>query len=379
MKIGYDISSIFGRNGIGRYSRELLRSVVEDPALDPLLIGTTTQGPELAEFLGVAHNCDVRLLLMNERALGAPLRRLVRIIRGRQIKGSFADADVVHYLGPQKIFAEHPRVVSTVHDLIPLFEEFDVDAGLRHRFPTMIERQLRHSQAVVCPSSWVADTIREAFPWFDGPIHPTPLAAGTQFVPTPLTDTTRKHLRIDRPFVVFVGRIDVDRKNLARILHAWLNIDPVIRGEAEFLVVTDQRQGVIDRFLQRAAIDRRQSSIRFLNDVSTTQLVEVLSSALGLVFASQAEGFGLPILEAMQCGCPVITSNTSSMPEVGGDAAMYVNPIEIESIEQAMMSILNDEALRASLRNKGLARAHEFSWQKTKQKTKDVYSLLVNE
>lgn len=378
MRVGYDISSIFGRNGIGRYSRELLQCIIDDDRVDPLLIGTTTQQRDLQNFLGSLKDHDVRLTLTNERALGAPLRRLVRLVRSWQIKHAFMGADVVHYLGPQKIFAEHPRVVSTVHDLIPMLAEFDVDAGLRRRFPTMIARQLRHSHAVVCPSSWVADTIREYFPWFEGQIHPTPLAAGSQFIPRQLTDVTKNHFGIERPFVVFVGRIDVDRKNLARILRAWQNIDPAIRGEAEFIVVTDQRQGVIDRFLERASIDRSDTSIRFLNNVATSQLVELLSSSLALVFASQAEGFGLPILEAMQCGCPVITSNTSSMPEVGGDAAIYVDPKSTESIQHAITRVLDDEPLRDSLRLKGLDRARLFSWQQTAQSTVGAYRLLLN-
>jgi glycosyltransferase involved in cell wall biosynthesis len=178
--------------------------------------------------------------------------------------------------------------------------------------------------------------------------------------------------------MLFVGRIDVERKNIARILRAWQNIHPRDRVDTEFIVVTDQRRSVIDRVLKTTALNDLDGSVRFLNNVSTEQLIELLSAAVGLVFASQAEGFGLPILEAMQCGCPVITSNTSSMPEVGGSAALYVNPKSLESIQEAITTLLHDDALCQKLRTLGLARAQEFSWKATAKSTVDVYATLVN-
>jgi len=377
MRVGYDISSIFGRTGIGRYSRELLLHVLADPQVRAILVGSASERPVATRFFGALDGHEMRPLLTDESALGNLFRGLVRVRRARQFRRAFHGADVVHYLGPQKIFADHARVVSTVHDLIPLLPGFDVDPGLRARFPGMVARQLRRSSAVVCPSAWVAGTVREAFPWFTGPVHVTPLAAGASFRPVPLSEATARRLAVGRPFVLFVGHIGVERKNLARILRAWRGVDPRVRGESEFLVVTDQRPGAIDRFLRGAALDGGGAPVRFLTDVSTPELVELLGAALGLVFASQAEGFGLPILEAMQCGCPVITSATSSMPEVGGQAALYCDPRREASIEDAITRLLGDESLRRSLGDGGLARAREFSWEITARRTVEVYSSLV--
>jgi len=92
------------------------------------------------------------------------------------------------------------------------------------------------------------------------------------------------------------------------------------------------------------------------------------------VFASLYEGFGLPVLEAMACGCPVITSNTTSIPEVGGDSVFYVNPLDVDNITQGMYQILTNIKLRESLRQKGIERSQIFSWDKTAQDVQDIIS-----
>ncbi|MFN5875519.1 MAG: glycosyltransferase, partial [Ignavibacteria bacterium] len=221
ISIGYDISvNFFSRSGIARYSRELLRRMQTHDDVSTFLVGYKRQREEVTEFFGGKLPEGAQLTLTHERALGAPLRRLTRLWIARELRRLFDDVDVVHYLGPQKIFADHRRTISTVHDLIPMFSEYSVDAGLRYRFPRMVEKQLRHSNAVVCPSQWVADTIQDRFPWFDGPITVTPLAAGPQFSPSPLTDDVRRKYDLHRRYVLFVGRIDVARKNIDRMVEA---------------------------------------------------------------------------------------------------------------------------------------------------------------
>ena len=364
---------MFGRNGIARYSRELLLQIMQrHDTVVAHMVGTRNQTREMHElFQGrLPHGTD--LTLTHERALGAPLRRFVRLWKSHEIRRRFAEDDVVHYLGPQKIFADHRRTVSTIHDLIPLYENYAVDAGLRYRFPRMIAKQLQHSSAVVCPSQWVADTIRDRFPTYTGPITVTPLAAGSQFVPTAMSDALVRSRQLPENYMVFVGRIDVARKNLDKILSAWMSLDAQERDRTSLLIVTDSSDTVIKRLIAGLPVSL-DASVRFLTAVSTSELVQILSNAAAMIFASQAEGFGLPILEAMQCGCPVITSNVTSMPEVGGDAAVYVEPQNIDGLRHAMESLLTDKNLQARLRGKGLERSKQFSWSKTADVTIQAY------
>ena len=115
--------------------------------------------------------------------------------------------------------------------------------------------------------------------------------------------------------------------------------------------------------------------IVFLEDVSDDDLISLYSGCHCLVFPSLYEGFGLPILEAMRCGAPVITSNVSSCPEVAGDAAILVNPYNINEITEALNQIGKDQMLRKNLMEKGFKRASLFSWDKMANEMKQIYSL----
>ena len=116
-----------------------------------------------------------------------------------------------------------------------------------------------------------------------------------------------------------------------------------------------------------------EDRVRFLGTVPEDDLPALYGGATVFVFPSEYEGFGLPVLEAMACGTPVACSNTSSLPEVAGDAVLYFDPTNIESMAHTLDRMLADAELRADLRERGLARASDFSWERTAQETLKVY------
>jgi glycosyltransferase involved in cell wall biosynthesis len=116
--------------------------------------------------------------------------------------------------------------------------------------------------------------------------------------------------------------------------------------------------------------------VHFVGPVPETQLPSLYRGAQALVFASLYEGFGLPLLEAMSCGTPVLTSNVTAMPEVAGDAALLVDPTSVEQIADAMTRIVRDSSLRADLRKKGVARAAQFSWETSASRVREILSQL---
>ncbi|MBE9531210.1 MAG: glycosyltransferase family 4 protein, partial [Proteobacteria bacterium] len=118
--------------------------------------------------------------------------------------------------------------------------------------------------------------------------------------------------------------------------------------------------------------------VKFLGYLTQEDLRTVFSSATIFAFPSLYEGFGIPILEAMACGTPVITSNVSSMPEVAGDAAKLVNPFDIEDIKEAIQFLLENEDVREAMTKKGLKRAAEFSWDRCARETLEVYHKTVD-
>lgn len=159
-------------------------------------------------------------------------------------------------------------------------------------------------------------------------------------------------------------------KNLIRCLDAF---DRLPFKDYQFAIAgkkDDFFYPQIERQIQQLSAKER---IIFLDYVPTADLRLLYSMARSLVFASLYEGFGLPVLEAMACGCPVIASNSTSIPEVGGDSVLYVDPYSVENITQTMYRVLTDAELRKSLSDRGLARAKLFSWDKTARNVCQIF------
>ncbi len=377
MNVAFDASAILGRSGIERYSRELIRALL---ACDDNVVATliTSKGEQsaLQTFLGDSSRVSIRNVLSHERLLGAPFRRLMRMIQRRQWDIAAAGVDLVHILGPQKVLPHARPLVVTIHDLFPMYDAMGIEGALKSRFPRRIARQLRAASAVLCPSAYVASTIREYFPWYTGAIHVTPLAASDAFVPTELEATTRQQYELDRPYLLFIGRLD-GRKNLDRMLAAWTSVPQSFRAHTDFVLVISGGQDAVTRFRESRATILRDSSIRIVTDVATPHLVQLLSGARALSFATLGEGFGLPVIEAMKCGCPVITSSTTSLPEVGGDAALYVDPQSTEEIAAAIQRCIEDDELVRQMRDRGLVQSSKYTWDATARATRDVYRTVV--
>ena len=232
MKIAYDASLISGQSGIERYTQELLRAMLRRAGDDDVqVVGDRGQGPLLDTLLGRHANLSIVDAMVSEHRVRKPLRPLVRIFRQHQLSGAVRSADVVHLLGPQKIVPRARKLAVTIHDLFPLDPSMELHSVLVRRFPAIITRQLKAADMVMTPSTYVAGTIREHFPWYAGPIRVTPLAADAVFAPTPLSEATRTTYGITKPYVIFVGRVD-GRKNLRRILAAWRSLPQALRSEA---------------------------------------------------------------------------------------------------------------------------------------------------
>jgi glycosyltransferase involved in cell wall biosynthesis len=170
-----------------------------------------------------------------------------------------------------------------------------------------------------------------------------------------------------RPFFLHVGGTGAN-KNVNRIINAF-NISG-LHTKADIYLVGEYHNGKTSR----RDIERfRKKGVHFTGYVTDKKLMSFYSQAIALVYPSLYEGFGLPILEAMSLGVPVITSNITSMPEVAGDAALLVNPESEEEIAEAMQSIIENKELRDSLIEKGYKRASIFSWEETAKQTLRIY------
>ena len=177
-----------------------------------------------------------------------------------------------------------------------------------------------------------------------------------------------KKYRLNPDFLLFVGTLE-PRKNLIRLLKAIDLLEEVT------LVIVGQEGWRAKEIKKQAA--RCRHHLRFLGYVPDQDLPALYNAAKLFVYPSLYEGFGLPVIEAMACGCPVVTAKTSSFPEICGQAAILVDPDNINSLARGIKEILSRPALSKTLKEKGLKKAKEFSWQKCAQETLRVYEEIT--
>lgn len=187
-----------------------------------------------------------------------------------------------------------------------------------------------------------------------------PLAAREMFHPVEVDPP-------EVPYLLFVGTIEA-RKNIARMVEAWQNLHS--KFAIELWMVGRLREGFIP--------PDETPGLRYLGAVDDADLPALYSGAIACVYASLYEGFGLPILEAMQCGCPVITSRDPAIVEVSGDAAIHVDAEDTSGLGEAMKVLIQDEARRRALRELGLQRSALFNWRNTARRTREVYAAVCS-
>jgi len=276
-------------------------------------------------------------------------------------------------------FYRHWASVITVHDLaFLLFPHFMTKEAARYY--SQIDQAVKRTDHIIAVSE---STKRDTVKLLGVPAEKiTVIYEAANPVYRPLDDPpalalSRRKYRLAGDFILCVGTIE-PRKNLPHLLRAFrrlldeyrLDVHLVLAGEAGWLY-----QEVFAAVEELHLGDR----VRFLGKVSVDDLLLLYNAARLFVTPSKYEGFGLPLLEAMACGTPVIATNVSSLPEVVGDAGLLVSPEDEAELTVAMWRVLTDEALRAEMREKGLKRAKLFSWERAAQETLAVYRRVVNE
>ncbi len=190
-----------------------------------------------------------------------------------------------------------------------------------------------------------------------------------------LMDQVRQRYQLDHPYVLYVGNIK-PHKNLERLIAAFALARREGPDNLRLIVIGDElsRYPALRQAVHRHRLDKH---VRFLGFQPAPTLIAFYRLARAFVFPSLYEGFGLPPLEAMACGTPVVTSNVSSLPEVTGGAAVLVDPYDAESIADGIRRVVHDEDLRADLIARGLARVNDFSWRDAASKTHQIYTEVL--
>jgi glycosyltransferase involved in cell wall biosynthesis len=311
-------------------------------------------------------NFSVQLTLPHTPLLRVPVT-LVRELRRRPV-------DVLHVQYTAPPFAPCP-VVATIHDLSfeHLPDTFKRRSHVQRRLT--VRRTARRAAQLIAPSEFTCHDIARTYGIAPERINLIPLAAAAGFAPASDAEVARvrAHYRIGGDYILAVGSIQ-PRKNLTRLVRAYSALRRA-RPNAKLpqLVLVGKKAWLYDETLRAIAECGSARDVSLTGYVPEEDLPALYTGALCFVYPSYFEGFGLPPLEAMRCGTPVIASDRTSLPEVVGDAGLLVDPFDEAALAHALAALLDDAELRTRLRTRGLARAASFDWRETARRTLEVY------
>ena len=364
------------RAGIGQYTYQLIKALARvEPAHQYLVMyPPLTRSLRVREVPVFDEKC-VRVVSEGRlRFLWFRARRKFRykLGMGPPVERSIGSFDVYHatnYVFTHAV--KRARRVVTIHDMtLMLFPEWHPRArvsSMTHE----ITRSLEIADHILADSAATKDDIVKQVSIRPERISVVPLAADRSFKPMPAAETQQALSDwglVRDGYLLFMGTIE-PRKNLLRLLQAvevaGSRIGPLVIAGANGWG-SDEVADLMQR-LQRAG---RLSYLGYVPDNARPALI---NGARGFVYPSLYEGFGLPVLEAMACGVPVLASNVSSLPEIVGDASLLVDPQDVDAIAREMARLWQDEALRRELAARGLERAQSFSWERTASQTLNVY------
>lgn len=287
--------------------------------------------------------------------------------------------DVLHVQFTAPPFCPCPVVVS-VHDLS--FEHLPQTFLRRSR--TQLRLTVRHSarraDRILTLSEHTRGDVIKTYKIDPAKVVAIPLAAPAHF--GPVTDDkelqrVRHNYGIDGDYVLSVGSIQ-PRKNLVRLINAYASLRGIHSGNSfPKLVIVGKKGWLYDETLRALEETGVKDSIVLTGYVPEPDLPALYSGALCFVYPSYFEGFGLPPLEAMKCGAPVVVGDATSLPEVVGDAGLKVDPFDVSAIAGAIGEVISNSELRRELRVKGLKRAEMFDWQNTARQTLQVYEQVA--
>ena len=368
MRICVDISpAIYRRAGIGRYTQELMRALRNqnhDIEITPFSVEPTDIKHEtnLDKLPRIQKRTSNKLWRLN--VMGAHLSRLCQ-------DKLFQGIDIFHATDNVLPLLTGTKSVFTLHDLA--FRLYPETHTVYNRWflRIMMPRFLKSTEGIIAVSNSTKRDAEYFYKVSSGKVHVVYPGVGSQF--KPVLDQNklafmRRTYGLPERYILYVGSIE-PRKNLIRLFEAFGHVN-----QADIRLVIAGRKGWRYRAIfEHLGTLGLEEKVIFTGFVPDDNLPALYSNAVAFVFPSLYEGFGLPILEAMACGTPVVSSNTSSLPEAAGEAAILIAPQDVQGWVDAINNLSCNPQLREELRQKGLRRVKDFSWDLAAEKTLSIY------
>lgn len=268
------------------------------------------------------------------------------------------------------------RAAVFVHDLTYLHVPDAALPSLVGYLSTAVPRAVSNADVVIVNSQSTKSDLVSAYGVEAERVHPVQFGIGEQFQPVEaktVRDTAARYGLADQPFILAVGTLQ-PRKNYPRLIEA---VDRVRRAGHDVLLAIAGPEGWMMDDLRRATAGASSEFVRLLGKVPDDDLPALYAGALCFAMPSLYEGYGLPVLEAMACGTPVITSNVSSLPEAAGGAALLVEPHDVDALASALSELVTNPGRRAELRQHGLERVRGLSWSRTAAELEAAFAFAL--
>ncbi|MBN1888228.1 MAG: glycosyltransferase family 4 protein [Thermoflexales bacterium] len=350
--------------GIGRYVVNLSQALVRiDPGLDLVLLHDPSAASTRLALPGLPRiACPVSPF--------SPRQQWVVPAQLRRVQAALYHSP--YYLMP---YLPGMPTVLTCYDMIPLVYPAYFSPVQRLIYRLAHSLAFRAAAAILSISQSTKADIVRYFGLDPRRVVVTPLAAGEHFCPQPAgrVDVVRQKYGLPQAYALYLGS-NKPHKNLARLVEGWKEARFRFQVSGFRLVIAghwEERYPEAKRRVEELGLGEQ---VIFVGAVDDEDLPALYSGAALFAFPSEYEGFGLPVLEAMACGSPVVCSNTSSLPEVAGEVALLVDPTDVDALAAAIGRVLADVGLRQAMREKGLAQAARFSWERTARETLAVYA-----
>ncbi len=368
MKVAFGADQLWASapGGIGTYVRELAPALAGSGDVDLTLWHCRSRdaGPDpawLRGFDAVEVPAPIRTLYPQWNVLGRP-----------KLPPAFDAFAVVHATGPAGVPpVRRAALVVTVHDLAHHRFPDRFPTAWRLLYGSGVRAAIRRADAIVAPSKATADDLADLSGADPAKVHVTPLAAALPATSEASADVCAR-LRVPMPYLLFVGTLE-PRKNVVRLVRAYRQIAQEFPHALVLAGPDGWRVEELDDELSRNG-----SGVVVRTGVVGDRDLDALYRGADLfAYPSSFEGFGLPVLEAMARGVPVVTSETPALAEVSGDAALRVDPEDVAGLADALARVLSDPSLREDLRGRGLARSATYSWEATARATLEAYRSAI--
>ena len=350
-----------GIDGIGQYCQELLQQYQKqsnDLAIAPYSFGQ------------VQTQCSATLLPSYPN-------HVIKGLSHIHSEEFFKDVDLIHS-SDQFIPITNKPLLATVMDVIPLSHPQFLKSKSRYLKSFLWKKLTQRADRIITISEFSKQEITKHLGFSENKIDVIPLGVDERFFRRVSEDEKQKALKalgITSPFFLFLGSIQ-PRKNLVRLLEAHAKL-PHLLAQTYPIVIAGKLAWDDGKTLASIKQAVSEGRAKWLNYISEEQKLCLLQSARALTFVSLYEGFGLPITEAFASELPVITSNCTSMPEVAGNAAIIVDPLNSAQITDALLSLIEDSALVNHLKTLGKQRSQLFSWEENANKTQSIYQMMM--